>query len=140
MADTNPDNGMPEISAEQWAKEVGQLDSISAEKQIYVEIWWQFGYLRASAFRFQVYEQTLQILLQPQSAKGQTDGYITISLPRPEVEHFEKHMSASGDIVLTMKNEILPRPHDPGVIAWTEVYLATNQDMLQLVSTGAKKQ
>jgi hypothetical protein len=56
------------------------------------------------------------------------------------VEHFEKHMSASGDIVLTMKNEILPRPHDPGVIAWTEVYLATNQDMLQLVSTGAKKQ
>ena len=43
MADTNPDNGMPEISAEQWAKEVGQLDSISAEKQIYVEIWWQIG-------------------------------------------------------------------------------------------------
>jgi hypothetical protein len=43
-------------------------------------------------------------------------------------------------VVLTMKNEILPRPHDPGVIAWTEVYLATNQDMLQLVSTGAKKQ
>jgi hypothetical protein len=53
MADTNPDN-LPELSAEQWAKEVGQLDSISAEKEIYVEIWWQFGYLRANAFRFQV--------------------------------------------------------------------------------------
>src|SRR5665811_2547704 len=98
MADANPDN-LPELSAEQWAKEVGQLDSISAEKQIYVEIWWQFGYLRANAFRFQVYEQTLQILLQPQSARGQTDGYITISLPRPEVAVSYTHLRAHETVL-----------------------------------------
>jgi hypothetical protein len=133
MGDTNPDNRDTfEISEEQWAAAVAELDKQSAAKQIYVGIWWLFGFLRANAFRFQVYERTLQILLQPQSPRGPADGRIEIFLPKPFEGEYERHTSESGDIVLTMK---YPVGKPPNVLDWSVVQLATNWEFLELVNS-----
>jgi hypothetical protein len=138
MAEANPENhGMSDLSEEEWAEEVARLDSRSAGKQIYVEIQWLFGSLSAIAFRFQVYERMIHILLQPQSPEGPADGHIGISLPKPYQGHYQKHASETGDIVLTMH---YPIGKPPDVLDYSTVRLTTSLDFLQLVTTAEQKE
>jgi len=134
----------PEISAEEWEKEIDKLTAISEQRELDVQVRWQFGHLCAKAFLPVVdKKKQLQILLQRQSDSGFGGGYIDISLPTAHEGlrgRYEKHVSQSGDVVLRMLNEIAPSFDDDGVDAWTDVYLSTSPELLRLITGTGPKQ
>ena len=125
-----------EISQEEWEKEIVELAAKSNEIDIHVRVWWLFGQLDAIAFQPLVSDKTLHIYLQRQPASDLCNGHIQISLPKPYQGQFLKHTSESGDVLLTMR---YPIGKPPRVLDYVDVQLATNPDMLQLVTDEIPK-
>jgi len=135
MGDTNPENHEKfEISEEQWAEEVAELDKVFAARQTYVDITWLFGRLLSRTYRLQVHDKALHLLLPPPSRGAEPDGYIQIFLPKPYRGQYLKRTSESGDVLLTMKYAVGPPDH---ILDWSIVHLSTSLEFLELATSEA---
>ncbi len=133
MEEINP--GEIELTVHEWVEELIKLSAKGKSKDFCVQILWSFGHLRSTGFQPQVNKQTIHILLQRQSPSGFADGVIDVYLPKPPAGHYQKQVSKSGEICLTMFYS-LGKP----VVDCVEVRLATNWEFLDFLSAAARVQ
>jgi len=116
----------------QWETEIAELNQRSASTDIHVLVLWPLGRLYATGFQPLIDKKTIQIPLQRQAGSGLADAYISLSLPTPaQEEAYEKYTTATGDVLLTMQNEL--RGASGFAHTWTHLFLSTSPELLRLV-------
>jgi hypothetical protein len=85
-----------------WDREFAALSARVATEEIYVQVWFRYGRLRARAFQLQDDGTTIHARLYPQSPTDKPDDGIHLARPETEDGMYHSLTLKTGEQILTM--------------------------------------
>ena len=118
-----------EVSRSEWDEEFAALVARVATEEIYVNVLFRYGYLRARAYQLQADDTTIRIRLYPQTPEGIDGDGIHVVRPEEDLGSYHVLNQEDGGKLITMGFPLCQH------FEFAELQIATSLELFDLVDS-----
>jgi hypothetical protein len=119
-------NEMKEVSASEWDKQFAGLSARAATGEIYANVLFRYGYLRARVYQLQADGPTIRLRLYPRSPQGIEGDGIHVDRPTEDLGSYHVLDEGDGGKLITMGFPLCQH------LEYAELQIATSLELFDI--------